>query len=66
MSDKHLGYAVTLDNDLNEETSNATIQAIRHIKGVIDVQPVVSDINTLMSGVREGHKWKMKLLDLVR
>ena len=43
MSDKHHGYVVTLDTPLHEEASSHVIDAIRLLKGVVSVKPIVGD-----------------------
>lgn len=43
MTDRHAGYIVALDHDIREDDAEATIAALKQIKGVLRVKPVVSD-----------------------
>jgi len=43
MTDRHAGYLVVLKDSIREDDDQATLQAIQQIKGVISVQPIVSD-----------------------
>lgn len=43
MTDRHAGYIVTLADDIREDDAVHTISALKMIKGVISVQPVVAD-----------------------
>lgn len=64
MSDKHSGYIVVLDTDVSEEYSAKIIDAIRMIKGVLDIEPVVTDFNTHAALVRASSKMRDKVLRL--
>ena len=44
MTDKHIGYVVTLDSAIHEDDSEFIINAIKAIKHVINVKPVVRDV----------------------
>jgi hypothetical protein len=44
MSDRHAGYIVTLEKNVKDEDSEATMDAIRQLRGVVDVRPIVSDV----------------------
>jgi hypothetical protein len=48
MSTWHVGYVVSLAKDLTEEESEAVINAIGLIKGVIAVEPVQDDRAEMM------------------
>lgn len=52
MTDKLCGFAVTLEEDLRTEEAESTVAAIRQIKGVISVEPVVSGLETHMGQER--------------
>ncbi len=47
MTDRYAGFVVVLDEDVREDDAQATINAIRQIKGVLGVEPVGADINQL-------------------
>lgn len=44
MTDRHAGYIITLKSDIREDDAKATLTALRQIKGVVAVQPVVADV----------------------
>ena len=41
MTDRHWGYVVTLEREIREDDAEETINALRMIKGVLKVEPVV-------------------------
>lgn len=43
MTDRHSGYVITLDHDIREDDAERIITALRQIRGVVDVRPVVAD-----------------------
>lgn len=64
MTDRHAGYIVTLAEDIREEEADAIIAALRMIKGVAAVSPVVSDLNLRMAMDRRDRVWRQALLEL--
>lgn len=44
MTDRHAGYVVTLAQDIREDDTDRILSAIRMIKHVVGVEPIVSDI----------------------
>jgi hypothetical protein len=42
MTTRHSGYVVVLGEDLREDDAEATVAALRLIRGVRDVTPIVS------------------------
>lgn len=44
MTDRYAGFLVTLDMDVREDDAQATIAAIKQIKGVRSVDPMVGGI----------------------
>jgi ACT domain-containing protein len=45
MTDRYKAFLVTLDSDVRSDDAEPTIAAIRQIKGVIDVAPVMREID---------------------
>ena len=41
MTDRHSGYVVTLRTDVREDDGEAILTALRMVKGVLSVEPVV-------------------------
>lgn len=44
MTDRYNALLVVLDKDMREDDAQSTIDAIKHIKGVVDVKGNVSNI----------------------
>lgn len=63
MTDRHCGYIVTIENNLREDDAANTITALRQIKGVISVQPVVADVTEAIGQARAENDLKQKLID---
>ncbi len=42
MTERFSGFQVTLKNEIREDDAEATLNAIRMIKGVLDVRPIGS------------------------
>lgn len=43
MTDRYAGYVVILDKHTREDDAQVTISAIKQLKGVMDVEPVMGD-----------------------
>lgn len=56
MTDRFCGFVVTLERDIREDDAEATIAAIRQIKGVVSVGPVTSD--PAFHAARERVRWE--------
>jgi uncharacterized membrane protein len=61
MTDRLAGFIVTLAEDTREDDAEATIAAVRQIKGVLSVEPVVSDHILHMAEQRARHELREKL-----
>lgn len=66
MTDRHAGYIVTLEKDIREDDAEAVIEALRMIKGVLNVQPVVSDLHTQLAESRVAEDYQRKFLDFFK
>jgi hypothetical protein len=58
VTDRHSGYIVTLADDIREDDTEAIITALRMVKHVASVQPVVMDSTELMA--RERVRWEVR------
>lgn len=58
MTDRIKGFIVTLENDIREDDCEHIINAIKMVKGVIDVSPSISDSSDHMN--RERVKYELK------
>lgn len=43
MTDRHAGYVVTLEQPIREDDAEPTLAAIRQIKGVLSVEPIINN-----------------------
>lgn len=67
MTDRHAAYIVVLEGDVREDDAEATISALKQIKGVLEVQPVTSDpLSIEIARIRESTRWHSKILGLLR
>lgn len=61
MTDRHAGYIVILDRDLREDDAEAVIAALRMVKGVSRVTPVVADAVPFIYTTRRDLQWRAAL-----
>lgn len=66
MTDRHQGYIVILDKDIREDDSEALMTALRMVRGVISVQPVVANGADLIAQARETERWRNALVTLIQ
>lgn len=66
MTDRHAGYIVTLDKNIREDDAEFILNAIRMIKGVLTVQPVVSNVDLHIAKDRADYEWRQKIHSLLR
>jgi nitrate reductase NapAB chaperone NapD len=66
MTDRHAGYVVVLDDSLREDDAQATLNALRQIKGVIAVEPVVDDAHAVIARNRAYHDLEARLWAALR
>lgn len=65
MTDRHAGYIVTLGADIREDDAEAVITALRMVKGVIAVDPLVFDHDLLMAQRRADDEWRKRIYNLL-
>ena len=66
MSDRIAGYYVVLDEDIREDAQDATLNAIRQIKGVRSVKPKVAEFALHAGQERAKHEIWQKILNVFR
>jgi hypothetical protein len=66
MTDRHAGYVVILEKDIRSDDAEFTLNAIRMIKGVLSVEPVVSNIEVHMAEERARHHLLGKIYEFLR
>lgn len=65
MTDRYGAYIVVLDQDYRDDSGGEhVLDAIRMIKGVIKVEPVVSTYEMHMAHARRDREWATRLLKL--
>jgi hypothetical protein len=65
MTDRHAGYVVVLNTDRREDDSEATLAAIRQIKGVLSVRPVEATYEVHIAEERADQVWRDRVLDML-
>lgn len=66
MTTRHAGYLVVLADDTREDDAEATINALRMVRGVASVTPVEADHNQVIARTRRDTQWQQALRDLLR
>jgi len=66
MTDRLKGLTVVLSTDVREDDAEAIIAAIRMVKGVLDVSPVVAGPEDWMNRRRIQSDLTKKLLEVLR
>jgi hypothetical protein len=61
MTDRVHSLAVVLERDIRIDDVQATINAIKQVKGVIDVTPEIADLNSHMAYARARTDLQSKL-----
>jgi hypothetical protein len=61
MTDRYEGFIVVLERDIREDAAEPIMDAIRLLKGVIDVKPVVPDIDSCIAATRRDRAWIAEL-----
>jgi len=60
------GYVIALEEDIREDSLEEVINALRMIKGVVAVEPVISDAGNQIAEMRADNRWRMKIAQLLR
>lgn len=65
MTDRFNALTVVLDHDIREDDAEVLIQAIKMLKGVVDVKGNVADVTAYAIEARVRNELAQKLLDVV-
>jgi hypothetical protein len=65
MTDRHAGYVVVLKDDIREDDAEHVINALRMVKGVLNVEPIVSDLELYIAERRAAEVWRTKLREML-
>jgi hypothetical protein len=66
MTDRHSGYIVVLEQDIREDDAQATINAIRMLRNVSTVEPIVGRPEIHIAEARAMNKWRDKIRALLK
>ena len=67
MTDRHAAYLVVLADDLREDDAEESVlAALRMIKGVVGVTPVVANYPQAIARERRDAQWQGALWELAR
>jgi hypothetical protein len=66
MTDILEGISVIFEKPLGEDDAEKIIDAILQIRGVLNVDRVISTSDTLMAATRERYKMQSKLLNYIQ
>lgn len=65
MTDRLKGVIVTFERDIREDDAEAVLNAIRMIKGVLSVKPLVADVDFHIAEERVRQELTKKLWDVL-
>jgi hypothetical protein len=65
VTDRHLGYVVTLDAALHAEDSAHLLDLIARMRGVYSVKPIVQDMGTQIAYERALRDLRAKIADVL-
>lgn len=65
MTDRHAAYIVVLVRDVRTDDAEAIITALRMVRGVVDVQPVLAEHGQQVARSRLGWELRGKVVDAV-
>ena len=61
MTDRHSGYIVVLENNFRDDDAEAILNALRMVKGVLSVEPIVADPHAYIARERVKKELSEKL-----
>lgn len=65
MSDRLKGIVVTFKNDIKDEDAEDILTAIRMVKGVLSVKPLITNYEQHIAEERVRHEIHKQLFDIV-
>lgn len=64
MTDRHAAYIVVLEDDIREPVDEYVLNALRMVKGVLSVEPVIASYEQHVARERRDGKWRDALRKL--
>lgn len=65
MTDRHAAYIVTLDHDIREDDAEAILNALRMVKHVLSVEPVVAGYGQHVAEQRANDAWRQRIYTMM-
>lgn len=65
MTDRYNALTVVLEQDIRDDDAEPLIEAIKMLRGVLDVQGNVSSANFFVAQSRADREWREKLRKLI-
>lgn len=65
MTDRLKGFIVTLDHDIRVDDAQVLVDAIKLLRGVLSVKPLVSNIEDHIAHERAAHELGQKLWEVL-
>lgn len=65
MTDRYSGYVVTMDTDVRSDDAQATIDAIKQIKGVVTVEPQIHAAPEMIAESRVRNELGRELMKIL-
>lgn len=66
MADRYIAFTVTLEEEIRGDESEPIVNAIRMIRGVGSVVPVVKDVHDYCAGETARRELTAKILDVLK
>lgn len=66
MTDEHAGYIVTLNTDIREDDAESILTALRMVRGVLSVEPVVANLDLHMAEDRARYGFRSRLIEFIK
>jgi hypothetical protein len=66
MTDRHTAYIVVLEHDIRDDDAEPVLTALRMVKGVASVEPVIADYPFAVARTRRDSAWRDALYELAR
>ncbi|WP_433730791.1 hypothetical protein ACQP2Y_21025 [Actinoplanes sp. CA-051413] len=65
MTDRHAGYLVVLAEDLRDDDAEEILTALRMVRGVQSVAPVVANIDQRIAQSRADTAWRERIYTML-
>ena len=66
MTDRHSGYVVVLKEDIREDDAESILTALRMIKGVVSVEPIIGGYDLIMAQARVRNELTGKIYEALK